>query len=73
MNWETALVGAILGGLLVLREWQNWRDRRDLLDRIMSADFHDYKRFTAPRRHTGEPAGMSDAELAEAEKKQIKC
>jgi len=36
-----------LGGLLVVREWQNWKDRRELLDRIMCVDYRECKKNPA--------------------------
>lgn len=71
MTGETALVGGILGTVLILREWQNWRDRRDLMDRIMSADFKEYKRYTKPADPKPEyPVNMTEEQLAEADAKK---
>ena len=57
----------VLAGVLCFREWQNWKDRKDLLDRIMCADYQQYKRLTAGKPPAPEfPARMTDAELADA-------
>lgn len=59
----------ILAVLLVAREWQNWRDRRDLLDRIMCVDYREFKRG----ERKGPPpqiVSMTDEEMAKAEKKE---
>lgn len=69
MHWDTALIAAILGAILAVREWQNWKDRKDLLDRIFSADFKEYKRLTSPPRSPGANVRMSDEDLALAERK----
>lgn len=78
METATAIIlhntpAIILAGVLLLREWQNWKDRKDLLDRIMSADYKDYKRFTrAPDIVREYPTSMTDEEMAAAEAEQKK-
>jgi hypothetical protein len=59
-----------LAALLVVREWQHQRDRRDLLDRIMCADYREFKRY---EKKPAAPAGnvyMTDEQLAKAEKEK---
>ena len=58
----------ILAIVLVAREYQNWRDRRDLLDRIMCVDYREFKKFEKPARPSAGNVVMSDEQLAEAEK-----
>jgi len=70
MTGETALVGIILGGVLALREWQSWRVHRDLMDRLMSADFVEFKRLSSPRRSPGVNVRMTDEEMAKAERER---
>lgn len=78
METATAIIlhnapAILLAGVLLLREWQNSKDRRDLLDRIMSADFKDYKKFTrAPGIVREYPTRMDDEQLAAAEAEQKK-
>lgn len=57
----------ILAGVLIMREYQNWRDRRDLLDRIMCADYREYKRSEPGRSAPTGKGRMSDEEMAKAE------
>jgi len=57
---------------LILREWQNWKDRKDLLDRMMSAGFQEYKTLTNPKKPPPRrvfPGNMTDEEMAAADKK----
>ncbi len=66
--WILTAVIAILCALIVVREWQNYKDRRDLMDRLMSADFKEYKRFNSkPAARAVFPPGMNDAEMAIAQ------
>jgi len=72
--WVLVIVIFILCWLMAMREWQNWRDRKDLLDRIMSADYREYKRHVVPaaaplRRGN---VRMTDEELATAEEEERK-
>jgi hypothetical protein len=69
---EIALISVIaaLLALLVIREYQNRAERRDLLDRIMCIDFREYKRYNKDGKVIAEfPGKMTDEQLAEAEKK----
>lgn len=61
------LTNIILGAILIMREYQNWKDRRDLMDRIMSADFREYKRSEPGRNMPSGKGRMSDEEMAKAE------
>lgn len=64
----------ILATALCVREWQNYRERKELLDRIMSVDYQVFKRAQRAggeaRRHLHFPANMTDAELAAASDKK---
>jgi hypothetical protein len=61
----------ILGGVLLIRERQNAADRRELLDRIMSADFKEFKRYAGQNHKCTEfPGRMTDEELAIAARKK---
>lgn len=64
------LVIVVLCALLLLREWQNYQERRELLSRIMSVDYTLFKRSERaaglPSRPHVFPARMSEAELAHA-------
>lgn len=63
-----AIVILFLCALIAVREWQNNRERRDLLDRLMSADFRDFKRFgSKPAARESFPPGMNDVEMAIAQ------
>jgi len=78
METATAIIlhnapAILLAGVLLLREWQNHKHQSDLLDRIMSADYKDYKRFTrAPAVLPEYPTRMDDEQLAAAEEEQRK-
>lgn len=71
---ETVILTVViitLAGLLVVREWQNRGERKELLDRLMCRDFQEYRRASggaagAARPHVL-PARMSEAELAAAQ------
>lgn len=70
---EMSLVATILilACTICVREWQNRKERRELLDRIMSVDYQVFKRAeraagVPARRHVVFPGNMSDAELAKA-------
>jgi hypothetical protein len=60
----------LLAALLIVREFQNWREKKDLMDRIMAASFIEYKRFTRPRPAPGGPVNLTDAEMAKAEQER---
>lgn len=66
----------ILAGILILREWQNWRDRKDLLDRIMCVDYQEYQTLRKPKKTPPAqpvfPGRMTDEEMAIAEADQEK-
>ena len=69
---ENAII-IILAGTLIVREWQNWKDRRDLLDRIMSVDYREYKHYSKPPAAQRANVRMSDEEMAKAESEKNKC
>ena len=60
----------LLSALLIVREYQNWRERKDLMDRIMAANWPEYKRMTQFRRAPSGTVNMSDEELAKAERER---
>lgn len=64
------LITIILAGILILREWQNWKDRKDLLDRIMCVDYQEYQALNKPKKTPPSrrvfPGRMTDTELAAA-------
>jgi len=63
-----------LGALLVIREYQNWRDRKDLMDRIMCKNWSEYKDKTSPRSpKRGQPTFMTDEDFYKQEKEGKKC
>lgn len=68
---ETAIT-LILAGVLVVREYQNWRDRKDLLDRIMCVDYREFKQKAHSPRPPGGNVRMSDEEMAAEERKAEK-
>ena len=55
-----------LCGFILAREWMAWRDRKDLLDRIMCRDYEEYKRLNRKVILRKYPANMSDEMLAMA-------
>lgn len=62
-----------LGALLIIREYQNWKDRKDLMDRIMCKDWPQFKKHTEARiAHRGLPGRMTDEEMFHAEKERNK-
>lgn len=72
---ETVIIAAlnnipalILGGVLLYRERTHRAELGRLLDRIMAADYKEYKRFQAPPVIKEFPSGMSDEELEKATK-----
>jgi hypothetical protein len=58
--------------VFIAREWQNWRDRKDLLDRIMSVDYREYKTIIKPNRPPSANVRMGDEELARQEQERGK-
>ncbi len=69
-NATLIVVIIILAALLVLREWQNRSERRELLDRVMCRDFQEYRKVNGTaagktRPHVL-PGRMSDVDLAAA-------
>lgn len=74
---ENALT-IILAAILVVREWQNWKDRKDLLDRIMCANYQEFQLLKSSKKISPGrkvfPGRMSDEEMAaaaaETEKKE---
>ena len=50
-----------------VREWQNHKAQKDLMDRLMSRDFTEYARGNRPNIKAA-PARLTDAEMAEKEK-----
>jgi hypothetical protein len=62
----------LLGTLFIMREWMNWRDRRDLMDRLMCRDFQEYKRaaFRRSGPADGKNVNMTDEEMAEEERRR---
>lgn len=63
-----AATTAILSVTLLVREWQNRSERRELLDRIMCRDYQEFKRNERAGGHPSRPhvlpGRMSDEELA---------
>lgn len=55
-----------LSAVLIVREYQSYMERRELLDRIMCADYREFKRS---ERKPVEPnnVNMTDADLKKAE------
>ena len=69
-SWFSALVPLIL---LVWREYQHVKKEAQLLDRLMSRDFQQYKIHTRPlaKRNPGNIRPRTDSELALIEAEQM--
>lgn len=62
------LVIIILSGFLALREYLHFKERKDMLDRLMSRSFTEYKDNTNPEPNNLEPEKDGTIDLVEAKK-----
>lgn len=66
---EFIIAGLIL--LLGLREYLSYRERRDMVDRLMSKNFQEYKDNTKPEENQLEPVDDGLKELDDAKQEII--
>jgi len=67
-----AVISLLFFAVLVQREREHRAERRDLLDRLMSRDIHEYKAVTAPEPNVSDPVHVSDEEEYLREIEQMK-